>query len=320
MRGGGLRTRWPSLGRRAAQPGVPGPSPGGSTRDRLGARALLTVQPSTVGLLGAGALMTVAAFLPLEPLRAVIVVPVALLAPGAGVLLLTLGPRRRLDAPIAVSLSALLSMATYGLLSLALYAASVKLTRANLLVSTDALIAVLAFGVELADTSSVSGYRRGALGGRVRRSLSSARPGLLFATLIAIVVGAVAATHSALPGSAPTPYSAIYLTGSSAHIDSSQTLLEGRAAVVHVGIANQTGRSRSERLVSYVDLRRGSQSTDVAIPAGGKVVRTVRAPLPQDGCLHRLSVSLAPSGRTAEEHSIDVWVRAAGPTIPLCLR
>src|SRR2546423_551612 len=94
-------------------------------------------------LLAALGLMNLGVLVPLPALRAVVTLPLALLVPGYAVMMAVFGHRLRGDAPTTLAFTVLLSMATYPLVALALYAAAIPLRTGSVMASTDGLVALL---------------------------------------------------------------------------------------------------------------------------------------------------------------------------------
>ena len=113
----------------------------GARRCLVDARAALP--PPARLLLAALGVMNLGVLVPLPALRAMVTLPLALLVPGYAVMMAVFGHRPHPDAPLTLAFTVLLSMATYPLVALALYAAAIPIRTGSVMFSTDGLVALL---------------------------------------------------------------------------------------------------------------------------------------------------------------------------------
>jgi uncharacterized membrane protein len=295
-----------------------------------------SVAPPIQALLVALAMLNVAVVaLPPAP-RAVVVLPLALLMPGYALLLALFGRSLPLDAAPLLALAALLSMAFYPLLALALYATGLLLRMGSVLGGMDvcvlALTAVAAsrFGPhEVSRTSNAGGTvdlqpshgadRRPLFAGS-RRAVDQTRLALwgigVVVTIVCVGVGVAGATH-ALSTVPAAPYTAFYLSGRWAHIDTVVTVAPGRWLVVTVGVANDTGQRQVYRLSPlFTDAH--WRAYTIVVPPGRTWTGAVSGRMPLDSCLHRLSLTLHQRGERVPLRPLVLWVRTGTASGPLC--
>jgi uncharacterized membrane protein len=273
-------------------------------------------------LLAALGLMNLGVLVPLPVLRAALTLPLALLVPGYAVLMAAFGHRPRPDAPLTLAFIVLLSMATYPLAALALYAAAIPIRIGSVMVSTDGLVtflvvvAVLRGGRERRTTDiSVAPFVTTTV---LRSPGSEARGGVLFAALVAIAIAALAGTTPLLPAPTDRPYTQFYLAGSWAHLSSIVRARSHQKLVVDLGIINQTHRWQSYQLVPRLDGGPGWSGRTVTVPSGRSWTGSMSGYVPADGCVHRLSIALR-VGRNGKALSpLTLWVRGAPGTSRPC--
>jgi len=281
-------------------------------------------------------MLNVAVFaLPPAP-RAVVVLPLALLTPGYALLLALFGRRLPLDAAPLLALAALLGMAFYPLLALALYVIGLPLRMGSVLGGMDAF--VLALTAVAASRSAPRGMSRmtGSGGTRGlqpshvadrkplfpggRRAVDQTRLALWGLGVVVAVVCAgvsVAGAARALPSVPAAPYTAFYLSGRWARVDTVVTVAPGQRLVVTVGVANDTGRCQVYRISPLLDDAHWRAYT-IVVPPERTWTGAVSGRMPAGVCLHRLSVTLHQRGSRTPPRPLVLWVRASTTPAPLC--
>ena len=268
--------------------------------------------------------------------RAVVVLPLALLTPGYALLLTLFGRRLPLDAAPLLALAGLLGMAFYPLLALALYVIGLPLRMGSVLGGMDAfflaLTAVAAWRLTSHSVSrtSGSGGTRGLQPSHAadrkplfpggRRAVDQTRLALWGLGVVVAVVCAgvsVAGAARALPSVPAAPYTAFYLSGRWARVDTVVTVAPGRRLVVTVGVANDTGRRQVYRLSPLLDDAHWRSYT-IVVPSGRTWTGAVSGRVPPGACLHRLSLTLYRQGDRMSLHPLVLRVRTGTAPAPLC--
>lgn len=281
-------------------------------------------------------MLNVAVFALPPALRAIIVLPLALLIPGYALLLALFGRRLPLDAVPLLALAALLGMAFYPLLALVLYVIGLPLRMESVLGGLDACVLAVT-GVAASRLAPRGVSRTSASGGTVDLQLSHAAdrkpvfPGgrravdqtrLAFwglAVVVAVVCAGVggAGAARALPTVPAAPYTAFYLSGRWAHVDTAITVAAGRRFSVTVGVANDTGPRQVYRLSPLLDDAHWRAYTIVVLP-GRTWTGAVSGRMPVGVCLHRLSITLHQRGSRTPLRPLVLWVHAGTAPAPLC--
>lgn len=296
----------------------------------------VSVASPVQALVAALVMLNVAVFaLPPAP-RAVVVLPLALLTPGYALLLTLFGRRLPLDAAPLLALAGLLGMAFYPLLALALYVIGLPLRMGSVLGGMDAFVlaltAVAAWRLTSHSVSrtSGSGGTRGLQPSHAadrkplfpggRRAVDQTRLALWGLGVVVAVVCAgvsVAGAARALSTVPAAPYTAFYLSGRWARVDTVVTVAPGRRFAVTVGVANNTGRRQVYRISPLLDDAHWRAYTIVVLP-GRTWTGAVSGRIPVAACLHRLSVTLHQRGSRTPLRPLVLWVRAGTAPAPLC--
>jgi uncharacterized membrane protein len=273
--------------------------------------------PSLPLLLVAMGLMNLGVLIPVPLLRAVVVLPIALLAPGYALLMLAFGDRPRLDAASTLALGILLSMAFYPLLALALYAASISLSTESILVGTDLsvmLLARLAVWRTQAHGAPAALPTRTIDAASMPRSVrNGTRGSILFVGVLSAVALSLTVALHMLPKPVDPPYTQFYLTGRWSQINTIAILPHERLKV-SVGVTNHTHKTRTYRIVARFDSQAPWAPRVVAVPADRTWIGDVSGRAPDSNCVHRLSIALYESGTRTPLNSLIVWTRGSGPT------
>ncbi len=273
----------------------------------------------------AAAAMSIAALAPIAAIRALVALPTALVVPGYAAALAIFGPRWRGDA-LGLALSALLSAALYPLLALLLYAASIRLSTASVLVATDALIAacvgIVALRERRAGWVGAAGVRVGT--DRDLEGVSEPRSGWrdigLFATLVAVVVGALALLMPVLPSPVASPYTQFYLAGSWARVHSIARTGVGRRLSVTIGVVNRTHLPQRYLIVPRLD-NAPWRGRILRLGDGGAWSGAISGPVPAGGCAHQLAIRLyAVGGGYRKIGELTLWTHDPSGLPRTCIR
>jgi hypothetical protein len=225
------------------------------------------------------------------------------------------GHRPRPDAPLTLALAVLLSMATYPLVALALYAASIPIRTGSVMLSIDGLVALLVAMAVLrtrrerrTTTASVVPFLTTTV---LRSPWNGARGGALFAALVASAIAALAAALPLWAAPMDQPYTQFYLAGSWAHLSTMVQVRPNQRLAVELGITNQTRRRQRYQIVPRLDGGPGWPRRTVTVPGGRSWTGSMSGYVPPDGCVHRLNIALR-VGRNGKALSpLTLWVRGA---------
>jgi uncharacterized membrane protein len=297
--------------------------PNVAQRRLVAARAALP-PPARLLLAGLG-VMNLGVLAPLPALRAMATLPLVLLVPGYAVMMAVFGHRPRRDVLLTLAFTVLLSMATYPLVALALYAASIPIRTGSVMLSTDGLVALLVAMAVLRTRrerriTTVSVVPCVTTTG-LRSPWNGARGGMLFAALVAIAIAALAAALPLWPAPTDQPYTQFYLAGPWAHLSTMVQVRPNQRLAVELGITNQTHRRQRYQIVPRLAGGPSWPERTVTVPAGRSWAGSMSGYVPPDGCVHRLSIALR-VGRNGKALSpLTLWVRAApgrlSPAAPL---
>jgi uncharacterized membrane protein len=272
-------------------------------------------------LLAALGLMNLGVLAPLPALPAAVTLPLALLVPGYAVIMAVFSNRPRRDAPATLACTVLLSMATYPLVALALYAVAIPIRTGSVMVSIDGIVALLvAVAVlRMRHRAPVSSLPVAPLAAAtvLRSAWNGARGGALFAALVAIVIAVLAGAMALVRAPTDQAYTQFYLAGSWAHLNTIVRARSHQKLVVDVGIVNQTHRRQSYQIVPRLDGGPDWPGRVVTVPDARSWTGSLSGDVPQDGCVHRLGIVLR-MGRNGNALSpLTLWVRGApGPSRP----
>jgi uncharacterized membrane protein len=278
------------------------------------------VPVSVLLLLAGAAIMSAAAFVPVSFLRAVVVLPIALVIPGYAVLTAVFRDKRTL-AVEELALSIIVSMAIYPLLALILYLLSIQLTTVSVVVAVDVLVAVLvSLSVLRHDREQLMppwDQLHGVMaGGGWRAQL---RPLLLIAGAFAIVAAAIGLAFSLAPRKTAAPYTQFYLARSWAKLTTPVRVQPGTPLSVSVAIGNHTEGTQTYRVAPVVDGTSSWKELRVTVPAAGTWVGTVRGTVPSTGCIHHLAIQLYQSRDRHPRYQLSVWTSAHPTSSSSCV-
>ena len=262
-------------------------------------------------LLGALAL-TGGALLPPSPVRALLVVPLALILPGSAMLWALLGPASACERPARLALSCVLSLAHYPLLALVLSFCGFRLTTPHILAGVDlehALLAaiILARAARYASRAPDDPNAFSLVAGpaSTHRRLSKRplvpRRYLPALGLLPLLVGAYAVVESA----PPLPFNQLALAGTWARLAGSVTP-SSPVLQVPVVVGNHSGGRRTYRLTADIDGRSRRPARLLTLSAGAGWTGQIAVAAPDDACLHRLRVLLT-DGTGGTRTMLTLW-------------
>jgi len=284
-------------------------------------------------LLAATAVMSLGVVVPVPSVRALLVVPVALLAPGYALLMALFGDARRtgLDLALLLALSVLLSLACYPLLALLLHLAALPMTTGTVVGAIDSTIMLLLAGASWRSAQHSSAMLAPRVGAPPDVATGSAweglRGGLRFALVVVAAGLILAATLRLLPAPAGAPYTMFYLAGRSAYLAdpvgargyrsvglgpwercvararaahrAARTTTTGAVGTVDlsIGVTNGSAWRRSYRVTPLLDSVPCWPSQALSLGPGASWSGHVSGVVPADGALHRLTITLRQPGQ-----------------------
>jgi hypothetical protein len=257
-------------------------------------------------LLAAAAAMTAAALAAPVEARAFLVLPLALLTPGWAIVAVAFGPRRP-SVPVRIALSVLLSMSVFALLAVLLAELSQGVTRDNVLVAVNGLVATLALALALGMRRTRVDMPAQASGER-RHALAT---WAVAAGALALAGGVVGLSLAWLPEAQEAGYRQLRLAGEWAGVDRVVQARRDRPVAIDFEVANRTRRSERYRISAQVDGGPRWPAASPVLRAGASTRGVARAWVPPDGCLHRVRLRLTASG--ARLRPLTLWVRGAAP-------
>jgi uncharacterized membrane protein len=248
----------------------------------------------------------------------VVVLPLALLVPGYGLLSAAFRPCARLDPAPAAALSFMLSIALYPLLALILYAAGLRLSPWNTVAAVDTLMLVLA-AVVVARARRARG-RAGPWvparpsGPSVHSAWSGPSGALRFVGAVTAVVIAVVVVVRTVPSPGDPPYTEFHLHGRWAYVDSVIRTRPNRRLAVDLEVVNRTHRSETYRIVPLPSGAPPWADRRVTLPPGGRWTGSVTGAVAASKCPKRLAIGLDQVGTGRSPDSVlTVWVQSHPP-------
>jgi hypothetical protein len=240
-------------------------------------------------VIGAGALvMAGAAWLLPDPLRAVLVVPLALLLPGHALLCAAVGYEGVGELPLRVALTVLLSLAIYPLLALAVHKTGLgDLTRTSVVVSVGA-VSVVAALVGRLRFPPTEGWPSSP---PLPDGLRAAGQGTALAGVAAL---SLALAVWALPDRTPQRFVALGFDGTTAQVRGPVATPRGGPATVAVRIRNHDGADRQFVLRAWVDGGPTWPAVRLRVRDSEEWRGRLRGPVLPSGCLQRLRIRLEP--------------------------
>lgn len=279
------------------------------------AAAALRPQHTAALLLAAGAVLAFAQAIPGDPARGIVVLPVALLAPGYAVTVAVMGRRGPSDPASTLVLSAILSVALYPLLALVLYVLGVRLGRVSVLTATEAVLVGAVAVVAL----------REALGRSVPRSAAGMPPlaassrdafRIRGATGIAVAgtvaCGLVALSLHVLPEAKPAVYSEIHLSGRWAGLQAPVTAPRSGRLEVAIAVTNRSRRAKTYLVWPTVAGARREVPQVLRVQAGRARRSSVNVQVSSPKCLTPLVIDLYEASSRRFVSSVNVWLAPRG--------
>ena len=275
----------------------------------------LRKSPLTVIALGALGL-SLAVLVPVTPVRAIIVFPLALTVPGYGLVLLALGRARNLDWVPLVALSVIVSIAFYALAGVLLSATSIAISTRNTVIAVDYVTILVIIGSVLRRTPA-AGVANGWMPSEppAPEAAESTRGGvrLLVIAVAALAIAGVAvglALHFEPKVAAP-PYTQFL---SDRELEPAFVADQGRGGAtltVPVAVTNQSSESRDYLIAPDMDGRAAWPRETILLGPGEKWSGTVRGRVPRLAGLHELTVALSEPSTHSTPETLDLWVRAS---------
>ena len=227
------------------------------------------------------------AFLP-NTARAIVVLPTALLLPGYALVAAILGAEGR-DRALDLALASIVSVATYALAAVALYALSVRLSASNLLVAVDGLV-LLAVTVLLARVIAAGRVPRGAAWTRSdwRKSLRA----LAFFAMAAAAVPGFIAVVRVFPAPSPTPFTEFSLSGDWSRLSGPAQVGKARRVRVELQLRNETTHPQAYQITPSLDGGGQWASRRLQLAAGESWSGSVAGRIGARRCSQRLTLAL----------------------------
>ena len=268
-------------------------------------------------------LITAGAAIPWTPVRAAVVLPVALVIPGWAISVAIHGWRpvsegvfaheRRPHLPEA-GLLVVLSLAFFALFSLGIAALTIPLSTLSYVVGTDVSIVVLVtVGLLRVRPETARRDPVGADSARINRSW-------LTWTLAVTAAGSFALTIGVLefPETAPQVYESLALGGSWARVSGPVTIDPGsivRIPIVVTSTAPTSTRFRVHATIDGVPL-----GPDIALNAYRSTTWTgsINVTVSGASCRHQVIVSLEPDAGGAPVAATSVWLATSAPGASVC--
>jgi hypothetical protein len=263
--------------------------------------------------------------LPASPVRALVVLPLALLTPGAALGYAAFGARRPLAGMPLVALWIILSMALYPLLALCLQLGAYPLTAHNVVVATDTLVLLLLAVTSMRKALPGSTTQRAAPHGMGRRpsgagagsGWSGAQQAIRMLFVILGIILVVAVGRAILPAPPPAPFTQVSLDGTWAYLD---TVAPGAIAAsgVAISVTNHTTATRLYRIEPTVDMDWHWPAVHILIPAGRRWSGLVRGQIPSDRRVHRLRIAVYTSADAVPIGELTLWIRGTARAAGTC--
>ena len=237
------------------------------------------------------------------PLRAVVVLPIALTLPGYA-LLAGLRARRVGDDPLAtLAVSAIVSVALLVLAALAMYSAEVRVSApsvAHLIVAFVAVMILLAPSLRTAPAAT-----RGEL---ALQGVGSFAGLVLPAAAIGAAIGVVALSLALLPGAAVARFTDVSLAGPGATATDAARVAPRVTQRVPITLRNRSGGTQVYAIEPAME-RGHWYGTTVRLRDGQRWTGAVIGRVPAGGCLHRLRITARPLARSDRAVSVTTWLR-----------
>ena len=277
-------------------------------------RSIARIGAAPLIVLGA-ALMTLSTLLPAGPARTVLVLPLALLLPGWALLRAVTGSSDRRDLGLAIGLSAMLSIALFVLIALAMSAGSVPLHARNFVIGLDVVLAALALFVQARERITWARTESTAkLTDVVRSRVRVPYRRIAVAVAVVAVLGgtfaALLATYSSVRPVAANenPWLQLSLVGPPAHTDAVLTRSPRESVRLPVEVTNRTRTAQKVRISLQIDGGTWRLVQSRVLGAGDSAIEQVALSAPRQAGLHHVAVAIEGTpGLTGA--SVGAWIR-----------
>lgn len=285
-------------------------------------RRLLTPLPLPVlQVLVAALVMSLGVLIPWSPPRALIVLPLAALAPGYAVVIAVFGLRKRIDVAPTLALSAVLSLALYPLLAVLMYAVGIHLSTPSVVISTDIVIVLMVMvvalrtrlGLPAAEATHPSLQFDAAV--LARSTWNGLSGGVRFVATVVVATVLLAGTMHALPKPLPSPFTSMSLHGPWAHINAVIHATPHKKLNVEFSLSNHTNKTQTYHIVTTLDKQPVWSGHTVTLRDGATWVGAVGGYVPAQGCVHQVVIAAHLGNDPTAVASLVVWVRGA-PGLP----
>jgi hypothetical protein len=263
-------------------------------------------------------------WLPTPAMRAMLVLPAALLAPGAAACYALFGPCMAPSRTPRAALWLMVSLALLPLLALFLQVGGHPLRTGTIARNLDALILLLTAGGSVRSLTVAYAARGQRLpagapsstGARVPPADGAAvlrrmvRGPFRVVVLLLGVAPVLVCALLALPKAPPAPYTRVALAGRWAYLRA-PARSSGWAAVP-IRLANHNARAMTYTVAPTLDDRQRWATLSLSLAAGTTWSGTVRGAVPADGHLHRLSITVS-AARGNRLPPLTLWIQDASP-------
>lgn len=244
-----------------------------------------------------------------SPLRAAVVLPIALTLPGYALLS---GLRSRLmrDDPVAtLAGSAIVSISLLSLAALAMYAGGVRVSAENVSHLIVAFVVAM-----IAISPSLRALSPGPADPFALERTASLQGFALPVAAIAVAIGVVALALGLLPGAPTTRFVDAAFAGPQLRSSSSTLVAPETTRRVLVTVRNRSGSVQTYAIAP--SMARGRwYGTTVRLQNGESWSGAVIGRVPAGGCLHRLRIAVRSLARTDADVSLTTWFRST-PELP----
>ena len=228
--------------------------------------------------------------------------PIALLAPGYGLVVAAFGRALRLPALGCLCLCAVLSLAVYALIAVGLSAADVRLSKLSVTAVVLVVLATLAAVAQLRRAPDIPPLQ---LAATDRRTLLGAT------VAVGVATAAVTATLLLVPKPVPTPFMDVYLGGRLSGLDRVLAVDPSRRLNIPLTIENHTHKPA----VYHVQGRPAGASAwtprDVRLAAGAVWRGVLGGSVRVNGCASALRIVVTSPGSPSARRSIIVWMTSS---------
>jgi hypothetical protein len=258
-------------------------------------------------LLLAAALVTGAAFIPVEAARALLTLGPALVLPGAALLFVLGGLGRGYDRYPSLILAVILSIAFYPLAALVVYGLGVRLSPKSIVTALDIWVVALVLIRLLLPGKLWAGARP-----LLRRPQASSESSWRWTIWVLAVMVAGAAVIglgiTRLPQPAPQPYLALHFTGSWAKTSGVRSVPAKAAVTVPLSIDNGSANATKLLVQTSLDGRPFGYSRLVSLSPHERWYGSIVGNMTGQGCLQQLVVRVRRPSSSTTLVSVDMWL------------